>query len=89
MPRKTRKARNYRPYTEETGEAMVPVASAPEPVHRLFALARERRVSTVELCALAGVHHDVVGRWKRGQTEPTMRVFQRVLDALDAIETEA
>jgi len=36
-----------------------------------------------ELCTAAGVHHDVVGRWRRGDTGPTFRIMRKLLDALD------
>jgi hypothetical protein len=31
-----------------------------------------------DLVSEAGVHHDVYGRWKRGETQPTVRILERL-----------
>jgi hypothetical protein len=86
MPR--RRQPTFLPYSEDA-ENMHPVESAPPEVHRLFELARARRITIVRLCALAGVHHDVVGRWRRGETEPTFRVMRKLMDVLNDLPEQA
>jgi predicted transcriptional regulator len=68
---------------------MFPVIEAPSEVHNLFTRARARGISIRSLCQRAGVHHDVVGRWRRGETGPTFRTMRKLVDALDAMQVAA
>ena len=62
---------------------MFPVIEAPSEVHNLYTRVRASGMTMRELCTAAGVHHDVVGRWRRGDTGPTFRIMRKLLDALD------
>jgi len=66
--------------TKET--ILRPVPEASPTTHKLFRMARERGVSMLKVCEEAGVHHDVVGRWRRADTFPTERTLERLLVVL-------
>ena len=57
---------------------MQPVAAASDLTHTLYRMARERGISMRKLCEEAGVHHDVAGKWRRGETWPTERTAGRL-----------
>lgn len=40
--------------------------------------ARRQDITARELVAKAGVHHDVFGRWRRGETQPSVRIIERL-----------
>ncbi len=83
MPRRRpQQQQTFLPYSADS-ENMYPVDSAADEVHDLFRRAREREITIVRLCALAGVHHDVVGRWRRGETGPTFRVMRKLIAVLN------
>jgi hypothetical protein len=42
------------------------------------AAARRAGVSPREIVLAAGVHHDVYGKWRRGATQPSMRIIERL-----------
>lgn len=62
---------------------MYPVPEASDATHTLFAMARQRGISMRKLCEHAGVHHDVAGRWRRGETFPNERTLARLREALE------
>lgn len=78
------KRRTRKPKVRDTALNMYPVEGASPAVHDLFQRARARGISMRVLCERAGVHHDVAGRWRRGETWPTERTLRKLNDALTA-----
>ena len=57
-------------------------------VVEMFERARQLNISIVAMANIAGVHHSIVYRWKRGETSPTMFSFSKVNKVLnDAIQS--
>ena len=75
-----------KPKVRNTDLNMYPVAKASDNVHALYERVREKGISMRKLCELAGVHHDVAGRWRRGETWPTERTLTRLYEALRSDE---
>jgi predicted transcriptional regulator len=61
---------------------MTPVAGVHPTVVALFKRCERAGLSMRQLCLLAGVHHDVPARWRRGDSQPTVRLMQKLLDTL-------
>lgn len=71
--------------TRSTRLNMKPVAGVHPTVATLYARCAAAGLSMRQLCEMAQppVHHDVPARWRRGDAQPTIRVLQRLLDALE------
>lgn len=41
-------------------------------------------LTLLELCARANVAHTTTARWKAGKTEPTFRIYRKLLEAIDS-----
>jgi transcriptional regulator with XRE-family HTH domain len=62
------------------------VKEAPPIVKQLFERADAVNISMLAVCKRAKVHHDVVGRWRRGQTSPTVKTVEKIIKALQYFE---
>lgn len=49
---------------------------------RLKALRKQRDLSQVELAQLVGVHHNHIGRYERGESNPSADALRRLADSL-------
>jgi len=47
-------------------------------------LARNRGLTTRELCRMVGIAPSTFTRWKSGETEPTLGVYRRIVQAVSA-----
>ena len=56
--------------------------SADDLVTSLEARAREAGISINALCRKAGVARSTFSRWKAGRTEPQLRIYRRLIDAI-------
>lgn len=61
---------------------MTPVPGVPREVVELYRDCKRAGLSMRALCERAEVHHDVPARWRRGATEPTLRVLKQLRAAL-------
>lgn len=56
-------------------------------------MANDRGITIAEVCRRAGIAHTTFGRWRRGETEPTLDVYRRiravVVPAKDAASQDA
>lgn len=41
-------------------------------------MAKDRGITIAEVCRRAGIAHTTFGRWRRGETEPTLDVYRRI-----------
>ena len=48
--------------------------------------ARDAGASIAAICRAADVAHTTFGRWKRGETKPTLGVYERICQALAEAE---
>lgn len=46
------------------------------------ALAKERGITMAEVCRRAGINATTFNRWERGETEPGLGVYRRIVAAL-------
>lgn len=51
-------------------------------------MARDAGISVGELCRRAQIAPTTLSRWRAGKTQPQMRVYQRIVDALRATDGE-
>lgn len=49
------------------------------------ALAKERGITMTELCRQAGINATTFNRWERGETEPGLGVYRRIVAVLRAV----
>ena len=61
-------------------------AKAAPIVGKLFERAHAANVSMLAVCRHAKVHHDVVGRWRRGDTSPTVRTLEKIIASIEHFE---
>lgn len=47
----------------------------PQDIERM---AKDRGITIAEVCRRAGIAHTTFGRWRRGETEPTLDVYRRI-----------
>lgn len=45
-------------------------------------MAAEAGITVPELCRRAGIAHTTFYRWKRDETQPTLRIYERIRKAL-------
>jgi transcriptional regulator with XRE-family HTH domain len=45
-------------------------------------LARAKGMTLRDICAAAGIAYSTFGRWKRGETSPTLDVYRRLVAAV-------
>jgi hypothetical protein len=89
QPEGTDMARS-KPKKRSTALNMTPVAGVHPTITTLYARTAKAGISMRQLCLIANppVHHDVPARWRRGATQPTVRVLQTLFDALEEYEKE-
>ena len=51
----------------------------PQDIERM---ANDRGITIAEVCRRAGIAHTTFGRWRRGETEPTLDVYRRIRAAV-------
>jgi transcriptional regulator with XRE-family HTH domain len=70
-------------------EITMPTHNTPHPlVVALLERAEHANLSPLALCKLAGLHHSVMNRWRRGKASPRLETLQGVYDTLTKYEAK-